>query len=559
MQKYFFLLIFTVVISSLSAQRDFYQKKFTFSEADTLRGMLSPERSCYDVTFYDLNLTVNIKNRSLRGSVGFHFDVVDNFKRLQFDLFENMEIEGIYYQKELVPFERKHNAVFVNFEKEFKKDEKGMFTVLYKGKPIAARNAPWDGGFVWKKDKNGNPWIGVACEGTGASLWWPNKDHLSDEPDSMKITVNLPENLTVASNGQLRKHYKDPEQYDINVWEWFVSYPINNYNVSITIGDFANFKDYWVSSEGDSLELDYYVLKDNLAKAKKQFEQVHQMLDCYEHYFSKYPFWEDGFSLIETPYLGMEHQSGIAYGNGYQRGYRGGMIPKDMDWDYIIIHETGHEWFGNSVSSNDHAEMWIHESFTTYMEALYVECRYGYDDAVRYLGSQYSNIKNASPMIGALDVNFDKFGSSDHYYKGAWMLHTLRHAIGDDDLFFDILKTFYNENARSHVVTKDFTDYVNKRTGKNWDTFFEQYLYFHRLPVLEYKVQKSRKGLKLKYRWQADAPGFDMPILVGQKDDYQSIIPSGEWQSKTFKKMKPEDFRIAKELFLVRLADYSDL
>ena len=557
MQKLTYLIAFLLLTTSLFAQRDFYQNNRKFTEADTLRGMMRAERSCYDVTFYDLSVAVLPGDKNIFGDVTIEFEAVETFDRMQIDLFENMRINQIGSEGRTNEYERVHNAVFITFDKPFEKGTKGSISISYEGEPIAAKNPPWDGGFVWRTDDNGNPWIGVACEGMGASAWWPNKDHLSDEPDSMSISVTTDDQLVCASNGNLRSVEQADDE--LKVWNWFVSYPINNYNVSITIGDFAHFSDVWVASDGDSLALDYYVLKDNLEKAKKQFAQVGPMLTCYEKYFGKYPFWEDGFSMIETPYLGMEHQSGIAYGNQYKRGYMGGMIPKDMDWDYIIIHEAGHEWWGNAISCNDLGEMWIHESFTTYMEALYVECRYGYEDAIRYLASQYSNIKNITPMVGPLDVNFEDFGSSDHYYKGAWMLHTLRHAIDDDELFFDLLKSFYEKHAIGHIHSEDFINYVNEKTGKDWSAFFEQYLYHARIPIFEYKLKDTRKGLKMEYRWKSGVEDFDMPIKVGKEGNMTMIHPSTDWKTMKFKNIKSSDFRVAKELFLVREANYSGM
>ena len=550
-------LLLLLVGTAVFSQRDYYAKHLKFTEADTLRGMLRPERTCFDVSFYDLKLKIMPETKAIAGRVDIYFRVVEDFQRMQVDLFENLKISRIESEGKVCSFKRRYNAVFIDFDKGFRKGASGVVRIEYEGIPIAARNAPWDGGFVWKTDLDGTPWISVACEGTGASLWWPNKDHLSDEPDSMAMSFIVPNTLFCASNGNLRRIKTVDENFD--QYDWFVSYPINNYDVSFTLGNLVHFSDYWIAKDGDTLNLDYYVLEKNLDKAKIQFSQVHQMLDCYEQYFGKYPFWRDGYSLIETPFLGMEHQSGIAYGNQYKRGYLGGMIPGDMDWDYIIIHESGHEWWGNSVSCTDHAEMWIHESFTTYMEALYVECRYGYRDALRYLASQKSNIRNISPMVGAMGVNFNEFGSSDQYFKGSWMLHTLRHAIANDALFFDILKSYYEAHRMGTTTSQDFIDLVNQKTKKNWDAFFEQYLYYAQIPVFEYKIKKRRKGIKISYRWNADVPKFDMPVRVGKKDSYITLHPSTKWKTVKMKKLKPEDFSVAQELFLIRVTEYQDM
>lgn len=543
------LLIFSLLsINTLSfAQHDFYHNH-EFSHADTLRGMLRAERTCYDVHFYDLNIQVDIDKKQLMGHVDICYEAVNSFERMQIDLFENMEIFRITQGDKTLDYERLHNAVFI----EMPLQEKGMqkcIRVDYGGMPIAAANAPWDGGFVWDEDDNGNPWVGVACEGTGASLWWPNKDHLSDEPDSMAINISVPNPLTCVANGNLRKTIAQKNDY--TRYEWFVSYPINNYNVTVNIGDYTHFADTYTAADGDTLALDYYVMPYNLEKAKKQFEQVPLMLACYEQFFGKYPFWRDGYAMVETPYLGMEHQGAIAYGNEYMRGYKGGMIPDDMDWDYIIIHETGHEYWGNSISTNDHAEMWIHESFTTYMEALYVECRYSYSDAVRYLKSQRPFIGDEQPILGPLDVNFGAWDHSDHYFKGSWVLHTLRHAINDHELWFDILKSFYQEHQLSNVKTEDFIQYVSKRTGKDYAPFFAQYLSYPKPPKLLYRLKQVNDELKISCVWESDVEAFEMPIQVGKKGAYQVITPSTQRRDFILRGLNIDDFEVATDLFYV--------
>ncbi len=542
------LLVLLLVTGSVFAQRDFYQS-YEFTKADTLRGALRAERTCYDVTFYELDIKVDVERQYLSGYVDMTYQVKEDFKTLQIDLFENMQINGITFLGKKLKYRREAAAVFVDFPKRQKQGSSGSIRIAYEGKPIAAKNAPWDGGFVWKKDENGKAWVGVACEGDGASLWWPNKDHLSDEPDSVSIKVAVPNELVCASNGNLRATEKLNDGY--TRYDWFVSYPINNYNVSITIADFAHFSDTYTAEDDETLDLDYYVLSYNLEKAKKQFEQVEKMLACYERYFGKYPFWKDGFSLIETPYLGMEHQSGIAYGNQYMRGYLGGLIPKHMDWDYIIIHETGHEYFGNSISCNDLSEMWIHESFTTYMEALYVECIYNFEEAIGYLISQRQFIYNQEPIIGPKDVNWEDWKSSDHYYKGAWVLHTLRHAIGDDAVWFDLLKSFYQRYAISNIDSEDFFNYVNQCTRRDFSRFFEQYLYYPSIPILEYQLEQQGKDLQVRYRWNADVEGFDMPILAGKQESYWTLYPSDNWKTSILQSLNKSEFKVATELFYV--------
>lgn len=548
MKKMIFLVAQAFLVLAIYGQKDFYHS-YEFTEADTLRGMMRPERSCYDVTFYDIQIKVDPEKRSISGFVDIAYRAVEDFSKVQIDLYQNMVLEKIEFGGENLNFNRVHDAIFVDFPKQLK-GSSGKFRVYYHGRPTVAHNPPWDGGFVWGKDRKGRPWIGVACEGDGASLWWPNKDHLSDEPDSLAISVSVPNNLTCIANGNLRRQVAEG---DYQRWEWFVSYPINNYNVSVNIANYRHFSEVYRAEDGSEMPLDYYVLDYNEKVAKEHFEQVKPMLSCYEKYFGKYPFWNDGYAMVETPYLGMEHQGAIAYGNRYMRGYLGGMIPANMDWDYIIIHETGHEYFGNSISCNDLSEMWIHESFTTYMESLYVECEYGYADAVGYLVSQLPYIDNEEPVLGPRDVNWENWEGSDHYYKGAWMLHTLRHAIQDDDLWFDILKSFHLNHAISNVDTKDFVDWVNKKTGQNWSAFFEQYLEYPDIPILEYRIKENGEDLQMQVRWACDVEDFAMPVLLGKPGRFQLVKPTSRWQSLELENCSVGEFRIATDLFLINL------
>ncbi len=531
-------------------QHNFYEN-YQFTEADTLRGMLRHERTCYDVTFYDLNITIDPDSRFISGYVDVFFDVVEDFERLQIDLYENMKINKIVSNDKNLDYNRMHNAVFIEFPAQ-KKGTKNSLRIFYEGNPKTAYAPPWDGGFVWSKDDNGDHWVGVACEGDGASLWWPNKDHLSDEPDSMSIRVAVPNPYICVSNGNMRSKQSVNENF--TRYDWFVSYPINNYNVTVNIAKYVHFSDIYIAQDQERLSLDYYVLPYNLEKAKIHFQQVPRTLRCFEHYFGKYPFWDDGYALVETPYLGMEHQSAIAYGNQYLRGYLGAMIPRNMDWDYIIVHETGHEYWGNSISCNDLAEMWIHESFTTYMEALFVENVFGYKEALKYLRifRHRPNILNEQPILGPKDVNWEDWTGSDHYFKGSWMLHTLRNAINNDELWFDILKTFYQKNALSNIKTEDFVNYVKEQTGLKFiDSFFEQYLQYPDIPQFEYTLTQEENDLIIQYRWKGTIKSFNMPLLVGKKGNYGQINPTTKWKRATIKNLKAGQFKVATELFLI--------
>ena len=545
---FFCLLIFLshAVIGQETINIDYYDN-MEFTEADSIRGALRLERNCFDVKHYDLKIDLDINNKSISGQNDMRFQYLENSKSLQIDLFENMEVEEISIDGESCSYFRKYDAVFVILP-ELKIGNDYTMKIKFSGQPTIAKSPPWDGGFVWSQDKNKNPWIGVACEGTGASLWWPNKDHLSDEPDSMKIAITVPEELMAVSNGNL---INTTTLDGRSTYEWNVSYPINNYNVSINVGDYQHFSDVYTSPTKGDLACDYYVLSYNLKKAKEHFKQVDGVLESFEHYFGPYPFWKDGFALIETPYLGMEHQSGIAYGNQYKRGYLGSMIPKDMNWDYIIVHETGHEYWGNSISVKDHADMWIHEGFTTYMEALYVEYHYGREAVNRYLVMQRRFLQNMQPILGPKNVNFEEFGGSDHYYKGSYLLHTLRSVMNDDEAWFDLLRAVYDEYKLSVVETKDIIQFINDYCNEDYTKFFQQYLGHGPLPELEYQLLPKGKNLCVRYKWNSPVENFSMPIEIGKLDETMRLNCTTEWQETKFKKMEPEEFWINQHDYLI--------
>ena len=520
-----------------------------FSRADSLRGFLFPERSCYDVTFYHLKLKVDPQQKYIRGSNEIHFKTITDFDKIQVDLFENFQINAIMLNEDSLSFSREGNAIFVHFKDPFSVGQSGIIEIFYEGNPREARLAPWDGGFSWKKDENGEDWIGVSCQGLGASSWWPNKDHQSDEPDSMLVSCQVPVGLQCISNGNLRLHDLRKSTMHFNTFHWFVSYPINNYDVSLNIGNYTHFNDYYIN-DTDTLDLDYYVLSYNLEKAKKQFEQVKPMLSCFEKYLGPYPFLDDGFALIETPYLGMEHQSGIAYGNNYLQGYKGNTeFTAGLEFDYIIIHESGHEWWGNSITANDIADMWIQETFCTYSEALYVECMYGYEAMIKYVENQMSMTRNRFPIVGVKNVH--QKGSSDMYAKGSAVMHTIRNLIDNDSLWFDIIKSMTLEFKHQTVDGRDVLDYINTKSGYNFDDLYDQYLYSSKLPVLEYQLEGYGKNKTFRYRWNANQ-NFEMPIKVTtSKGMYTWIYPTKEWKEKTIKIWR-KDFQIAHHLFLLK-------
>jgi aminopeptidase N len=522
--KSLMLLFICLVLSHTSCRG----QNNNFTRADTLRGALSPLRSSYDINYYHLDIKLDIENKKISGSNLFRFTAVQDLNQLQFDLFENLNIEKVSYQGKEIQFKREFNAVFINFPESIKKGTKSEFTVFYNGNPTIARNPPWDGGFTFSADQNGKPWVSVSCQGFGASSWWPNKDHQSDEVDSMLISIAVPKGLMNVSNGRLVS-IKDKED-NFTQYNWFVSYPINNYNVSLNVADYVHFNDSYQGENGN-LTLDYYVLRENLDKAKKQFgENVKPMFGVFENWFGPYPFYRDGYKLIETPYLGMEHQTAVAYGNKYLNGYRGRDLSGTglgLKWDYIIIHETGHEWFGNNITTKDIADMWIHEGFTMYSEALYVESREGKAAGAKYIAGIRSNITNNKPIIGIYNVNHE--GSGDMYYKGANLIHMTRILLDDDKKWRELLRGMNKEFGLKTTTTEEVVSYINKITGKNLSKIYDQYLRYAQIPVLEYK----QVGNQVSYRWQADVENFDMPIPIKRGNKMEWIKPEKEWKKLT--------------------------
>lgn len=491
---------------------------------DTLQGGLRPERTNFDVQRYDLNITIDPDKRYISGYNDITFRAVEKTQKIQLDLFENMKVDSIVFDKNKLKYKRDLDAVFITFPKALKKDKEYTVRFYYSGNPLVAKQAPWDGGFVFSKDSNGKPWIAVAVQGTGASLWYPVKDHQTDEPDrGATIKVAVPNGLINVSNGRLTGSADLKNGY--TRWDWEVKNPINNYCITVNIADYAH-----IHETHNGLDLDYYVLKANEEKAKEHFEEVKPMMDCFQQKFGRYPFHEDGYKLVETPYLGMEHQSAVAYGNKYKKGYLGfdnSMTGVGMKFDYITIHETGHEWFGNSVTSKDIADMWIHEGFTTYSETVFVECRFGYEQAMKYIGGQRRSVGNDRPVIGVFGVN--KQGSGDMYYKGALLLNTLRHVINDDVKWWSMLLK-YSETFRKKIIdTETVVAFFNKESGINLTPVFNQYLRHKNIPML----QLRKKGDAFEYRWQADEPGFTMPVEIIVNGTDKRILPTDKWQTYT--------------------------
>jgi aminopeptidase N len=509
MKKFISTLILLIAITFSYAQRS-----QTYMRQDSLRGSITKERAWWDLLKYNLTVAVDPENQSIKGSNIIKYKVLEPNKVIQIDLQPPMAI-GIVTQ-EGKPLEVTHegNAHFIKLVKEQIPGDINEIKIEYSGKPPEAKNAPWDGGFSWKKDANQKHFIATSCQGIGASLWWPCKDHMYDEPDNgMIISVNVPGDLIAVSNGRLKSEKKEKNKTKTFTWE--VVNPINNYGVNINIGDYVHFSEKYAGEKGP-LDMDYWVLRSNLDKAKVHFEDAKRMMKAFEHWFGPYPFYEDSYKLVEVPYLGMEHQSSTTYGNGYQNGYLGRDLSGTgwgLKWDYIIIHESGHEWFANNITYKDMADMWIHEGFTMYSESLFVEYYYGKEAGAEYTKGIRMNISNTSPMIGDYDVN----GSgADMYNKGNNMLHTLRQIVNDDEKWRAMLRGLNKEFYHQTVTTKQIEEYIASSLGLKLDAFFNQYLRDIRIPVFEYAIRDG----KLSYHWTNCIRGFDMPVkvLINGKD-----------------------------------------
>jgi aminopeptidase N len=531
----FYFLLFTC------AQSQPLNQKKTFTHADTLRGTYGPTRDWWDVLKYDLHVKFNIPDSTISGYNVIQFKVFKKGDVMQIDLQEPMILDSmtIRFASAFSKDGKTKTSVLETVSKaDLKKDGNAYLfslngyklhainymTVYYHGKPRIARRPPWDGGLIWRKSKDGSPWVSIACQGLGASVWYPCKDHQSDEPDSAEMHITIPDTLMCVGNGHYRGKINNGD--GTATYDWAVVNPINNYNIIPYIGKYVHFNEEFTGEKG-KLDMDYWVLQENLEKAKEQFKDAPRMMKAFEHWFGPYPFYEDGYKLVDAPHLGMEHQSATAYGNGYKKGYNGRDLSGSgwgLKWDFIIVHESGHEWFANNITTKDIADMWVHESFTNYSETLFTDYWYGKEAGNAYVQGTRKLIANDIPIIGQYNVN--KEGSGDMYYKGGNMIHTIRQVINDDEKFRQILrglnKTFYHQT----VTTKQVEDYISKQSKIDFSKVFDQYLRTTMIPVLEYKIE----GNKLSYRYDSCVKGFNMPLKVKFKTE-QWIKPREQWQT----------------------------
>jgi aminopeptidase N len=511
------------------------------THAQILRGGWGPYRANNKLLYYHLDVRVDPDKKFISGKTTIRFRMLKDDSRIQIDLTQQLSIDKILLGTTELKYQRDEGAVFIDFPQALKSGQIYSIDFYYSGNP------PDGGGFgivSFKKDPSGHTWITTACEGIGASMWWPNKDQWHEEVQNMQISISIPNNLVDVSNGKFMGKTDLGDGY--TRWDWFVHYPINNYDVSMNIGNYVHFGDRL-----GSLPMDFYVLPEDLEKAKVQFAQAKEMIKAYQHYFGEYPFKKDGYKLVEVPYSGMEHQSAVTYGNHFANGYLErdwtgvGISPK---FDFIIIHESGHEWFGNAVSAADHSDMWIHEGWTTYLESLYVEYRWGKADGLRYNNGYKSKVKNDRPIIAERGVNAEP--PVDQYFKGTLFINTLRSIVDDDPRWFKLIHGMYQQFKYHNIMTEDMVQYFDEHTGMDLTPVFNQYLRHTAIPTLELKFDDS-KGT-VSYRWKVDEAGFVMPVRVGQKDHWQIIHATTDWQNMPTT-IKKDDFAVATDLYYVNV------
>ncbi|MEO6313852.1 MAG: M1 family metallopeptidase [Chitinophagaceae bacterium] len=518
-----------------------------FTHQDTLRGSLNPERTWWDVQHYNITVQPDYNAKSIKGSNTIIFKVLAAGNKMQIDMQEPMAITVISFRSGSLNFHREGNVYHVDFPEKLPVGSMQQITIDFAGIPKEATRPPWDGGWIWKKDGNGNPWMSVACQGLGASVWYPCKDIQSDEPDSgAMLTMIVPDTLVAVGNGRLKEKIKNPSMPGTTSWTWQVVNPINNYNIIPYIGKYVNFTEVFEGEKG-KLDCSYWVLDYNVDKAKIQFKQVALMLKCFEYWFGPYPFYEDSYKLVESPHLGMEHQSAVAYGNKFQNGYLGRDLSGSgwgLKWDFIIVHESGHEWFANNITSKDLADMWLHEGFTNYSETLFTDCQFGKEAGNDYVIGTRKNIVNNVPIIGPYGVNRE--GSGDMYYKGGNLLHTIRQVINNDSTFRNILrglnKSFYHQTVTSRQVEA----YISKQSRIDFSKVFDQYLRTTQVPVLEYKIENN----VLMYRWTNCIEGFNLRVKVFAGKDWW-LKPTTQWQAQKFSEaFNEDDFKIDRNFYI---------
>ena len=500
------------------------------SRQEILRGSITPEREWWDLLHYDLSVQFFPETKTIKGSNVISFKTIKSDYIMQIDLQEPLNITKATHKNKELKFKREGNAYFIYLEEELPKDTEDSITIYWEGSPTESRNPPWSGGITWGRDDLGEHFITTTCQGIGASIWWANKDHGYDEPDKgMKINLTVPGNLAAVANGRLKKIDEDKAN-KTKTFRWEVKNPINNYGVNANIGNYIHWEEKY-KGEGGDLDIQYWTLPHQKEAAIKQFQEVPRMLKAFEHWFGKYPFYEDSFKLVTVSYPGMEHQSSVTYGNWFRNGYRGRDVSFTgigYKFDFIIVHEAGHEWFANNITAKDNADMWIQEGFTNYSENLFVEYHFGKKDSEDYVIGSRQNIRNDSTIIGTYNAN--RSGSGDMYYKGGNLLHTVRHVINDDEKWRGILRGLNKDFWHQTVTTQQIENYISNKAGIDLSKIFDQYLRTTNIPVLQYKTS----GKTLTFKYDKIVKGFAMPIRVNINGKEVSITPNENLQTKEF-------------------------
>lgn len=524
---------FLILFNSLSAFSQHSTSEFT--KADTLRGSIGPERAWWNIIYYDLHVEPNLENKTIKGYVDISYTVLKKARLMQIDLQQPLVMDSVFdytiEKSTQLSFSRNGNTAFVHFLKAQKIKTSHTVRIYYSGTPQEAKNPPWDGGITWTNDKMGNPFISTSCQGLGASVWWPCKDHQSDEPDKgAKISITTPDTLMDVSNGLLTQVIDHPLDHK-KTWVWEVKNPINNYSISMNIAKYVSFSDT-LNGEGGILPLNFYVLPNHLKEAQIQFQQAKTMLNCFEYWFGKYPFYEDGYKLVEVPYLGMEHQSAVTYGNKFKNGYLGRDLSGTgwgLKWDFIIVHESGHEWFGNNITTNDIADMWVHESFTNYSETLFTEWISGKQAGYEYNFGIRRNISNQNPIIGQYGVNNESAGN-DKYYKGSNLIHLIRNSTNNDSLFRGMLRNLNQQFYHKTINSSDIEKSISKFLGFDYSKVFDQYLRNTSIPELQLFFNKEQHTVS--FRWADCIDGFNLPIIVRTEKGKKRLNPvTSKWNS----------------------------
>ncbi len=504
-----------------TAEIGYGQSDHKYTHQDTLRGSITTERAWWDLLHYTLEVEVFPETKSIAGKNTIQFRSKAPGRIMQIDLQEPMQINKVTEGGTELDFSRDGNAYFITCQAEPKPGTWREIEVSFSGTPQEAIHPPWDGGFTWQKDENGVDFIATSCQGIGASLWWPCKDHMYDEPDEgLTLKITVPKHLVAVGNGRLESNVKKGKK---RTFTWKVINPINNYGVNVNVGDYVHFGSQYEGEKG-KLDTDYWVLSYNLEKAKEQFEDGHRTLEALEHWFGPYPFYEDSYKLVEVPYLGMEHQSSVTYGNQFMQGYLGSDLSGTgwgLKFDFIIVHESGHEWFANSITHKDAADMWIHESFTSYSESLFLEYFFGKEAGQTYVRGTRLAIENKEPMIA--DYNVNAHTTSDVYYKGSNMLNTLRTWVDDDEKWRNMLRGLNARFFHQTVSSADIETYMADFLDLDLKPFFDQYLRDSRVPAL---VLNQVEG-GISYKWTNCRDDFNMPvILVDENGNRLEIGPT---------------------------------